>query len=180
MFSSELVYFLILSIVFLAAPFLPTAVLLSLDHMVLRIAMVIGLLFLIRMGPTAGIFGLMAFAALYVERNRRKVDVALQKLDAMDPEMPQPALVSVALQPQKTVPVKPFDTPDEEEVFFIPHDVDEPCDITQFEPVAPTINQKGVLQTVYPLNGGEGAVSSSAELYEMLGMGHLQGVETVA
>lgn len=177
MFSSELTYFLVLAILFLGAPFFPTSALQTLDLFVVRVGIVILLLFLIRMGPTAGIFGLMAVAALYVERNRRKVSEALKRLDAMDPETPPPALIQTVLAPQTTVPVKSFDKPEEEEFVFAPED--DTCDITNFEPVAPTINQKGVLTTVYPLNSGEGSASSAAELFEDMGMGHLQGVETV-
>jgi hypothetical protein len=174
MFSSELTYFLVLSILFLGAPFFPTQFLHLLDLLVVRVALVILLLFLIRLGPTAGIFGLMAIAALYVERNRRKVSQALKKLDAMDPETQPPALIETVLAPQTTVPVKSFDAPNEEEYSFAPED--DSCDITNFEPVAPTINQKGVLTTIYH---GEGSVSSAAELFEEMGMGHIQGVETM-
>lgn len=171
MFRSEILYVVLLAFVVLGAPYLPTMPLMLLDHLVIRLAAVMVLLFLIRMGPTAGIFGLIAIAVLYMERNRRKVDHALAKLDAMDPETPQPAKLEEALAPQTTVPVKPFDTPDEEEFSFVPKDIhDDTCSDMNFEPVAPSINEKAVLSSAYP---SRGSASAAADFYEELGVGHV-------
>lgn len=176
MYSSELLYFIILTVIILLTPILPVKLLLTFDHIIIRMGMVLLLLYLISVGPTAGIFGLIAIGVLYLERNRQKIENAVKKLDAMDIHLPNYATVEQASESQKTVPVKEFDKPDEEEYNFLPKD--DTCDITNFEPVAPSINQKEVLSSVYPLNQNESA-SASNKLYEELGFGHINGVETI-
>ena len=180
MFHTELTYFIVLSLLILFSSFLPTGLLLLLDNVLVRLLVVLGLLFLISTGPMAGIFGFLAIASLYLERNRRKVAVALQKVDRMDNAAPQQATVEEAAQPQKTVPVNAFDKPDVEETVYMPNDIDECMDITNFEPVAPTINEKAVLATVYPLQkDAPESGTGSNHLFEELGFGHIHGVHTV-
>ena len=177
MYRTELTYFIVLTVIILFSQFLPTGLLLLLDNFLVRILVVLILLYLISLGPTAGILGLMAIATMYLERNKRKVVVAAKKLDEMDWNRPQQATVEEASKPQTTVPVNEFDKPNEEESDFFP---DETCDSGNFEPVAPTINEKAVLSTIYPLNKtGPEAGDGSDELYEKLGFGHIPGVETV-
>jgi hypothetical protein len=176
MYRSELTYFIVLSIIVIVTPLLPTNVLLLLDSIFVRVGVVLLLLYLISIGPTAGIFGLMAVCVIYLERNRRKVNIAKQKLDKMDFLKPNQATVEEASTPQKTVPVRPFDRPDQNETDFMP--TEEPCDITMFEPVAPSINEKTVLSTVYPLGNDESG-SGSNDLFEKLGFGHINGVQTL-
>jgi hypothetical protein len=175
---TELIYFVVLTFIILFAPFFPTGVLLLLDHIVFRLAAVILLLYLISVGPTAGIFGLMVIAVLYLERNRRKVAAAVKKLDRMDVYRPAQATVKEEGIPQKTVPVNPFTSPNNEESSYVPEDAD--CMDTNFEPVAPTINQKAVLSTIYPLSTHAPESGTAAtELYEKLGFGHVEGVKTM-
>jgi hypothetical protein len=168
MYRSELLYFVVFTVIILSSSFLPTTVLLLLDNIVVRIAMVIALLYLIGVGPTAGIFGLMTIAILYLERNRRKVSHATQKLDQMDTTPPQ-ATIKQAFLPSRAVP--DFDRADPEESTFMP----EASASSEFESVASTINQKGVLSTIYP----DGSGSFSQSFYEDMGFGHLHGVETI-
>jgi hypothetical protein len=177
MFQTELSYFIVLSLVILFSQFVPTAVLTPLDNVIVRIGVVILLLFLITLGPTAGILGFVTIAILYLERNRRKVSVALQKLDQMDIQRPPQATVEEASQPQKTVPVNEFDAPKPEETDYFSQ---ETCDSGDFEPVAPTINEKAVLATIYPLNkNGPESGTGSNSLFEKLGFGHIPGLETI-
>jgi hypothetical protein len=177
MYRTELIYFIVLTVIVLFSQFLPTGLLLLLDSFIVRILIILALLYLISLGPTAGILGLMAIAVMYLERNRRKVVVATKKIDLMDINRPQQATVEEASQPQKTVPVNEFDKPQNIESDFMPH---ETCDSGHFEPVAPTINEKAVLSTIYPLNkNGPEAGDGSDRLYEELGFGHIPGVETV-
>ncbi len=175
MYRTEIIYFIVLSIIILLSPFLPNNILLLLDNLIIRFVIVLLLLYLISIGPTAGIFGLMTISILYLERNRRKIDIATKKLDIMDINQPQQATVEEESKPQKTVPVKPFDKPDETDTEFLP---DNYCDFNSFEPVDSTINEKEVLATIYPLNKNE-SPSSSSVLYEKLGFGHIRGVETL-
>jgi hypothetical protein len=174
MYQTELIYFVVLTILIVVPQFLPTELLLVLDHLIVRIAVVFVLLYLVNKGPTAAIFGFMAIASLYLERNRRKVKIAANKLDAMDVNFLRQATVEEASRPQKTVAVKPFDQPKQEESTYVPDD--QPYDITNFEPVAPTINQKAVLSSIYPLNDN-GQATASDSLYEKMGFGHIEGNE---
>jgi hypothetical protein len=177
MYRAELTYFIVLTVIILFSQFLPTSILLLFDNFVARIAIVFALLYLITLGPTAGILGLMTVGIMYLERNRRKVVVAAKKIDLMDWNRPEQATVEEASEPQKTVPVNEFDKPDEEEFDYMPHDT---CDSGNFEPVAPTINEKVVLSTIYPLNtNGPESGTGSDRLFEELGFGHIRGVETV-
>jgi hypothetical protein len=174
MYASELVYFIVFAVIILIAPYLPTTMLLMLDNIVVRIGTVIFLLFLISIGPTATIFGFMMMGVLYLERNRRKVGAALLKLDAMDVHRPAQATVEEASRPQTTVPVMPFDAPEERESDFLP----QARSTQEFEPVAESINEKSVLASIYPLNTSSYA-SDAAHLYEKLGVGHLDAVDTM-
>ena len=173
----EVTYFIVFAIIILLSPFFPTPLLLLLDSIVARIAAILLLLYLIIMGPTVGIMGLMAFSLLYLERNRRKVQIAAKKIDLMDFSRSENATVEQESKPQRTVPVNEFDKPVHTETSAIPEDT---CDITNFEPVAPTINEKAVLATIYPLNkGAPESGSASDELFEKLGFGHVDGVVTM-
>ena len=177
MYRTELVYFSVLTVVILFTPFLPTGLLMLLDNFIARILVVLALLYLISLGPTAGILGLIAVAVMYLERNRRKVSVVAKKIDEMDWSRPEQATVEEEGEPQKTVPVNEFDTPQDEETDYFSK---ETCDSGNFEPVAPTINEKAVLSTVYPLNKiGPESGTAADQLFEKLGFGHIPGVQTV-
>jgi len=175
---TELIYFIVLTFIILFAPFFPTGALLLLDHILFRLAAVVLLLYLISIGPTAGIFGLMVVCVLYLERNRRKVAAAVKKLDRMDVYRPAQATVEEAGTPQKTVPVNEFATPNNVESTYVPED--NGCANDMFEPIAPTINQKAVLSTIYPLSvDAPESGTAATELYEKLGFGHVEGVNTM-
>ena len=161
MYQSEVLYFIVLTIIILLSQFVSTDLLLVLDNLVVRIAIVILLLYLIGIGPTVGIFGLVMIGVLYLERNRRKVAIANAKFDEMNIKE-RPATVEEASLPQTTVPVKDFDSPIPKESEFLPQD-----DNSMFEPVAPSINQKAVLASIYPLS--ENGSSMTNELYEKMG-----------
>lgn len=178
MLQVEVIYFIVGAIIILGAPFVPTELLLLLDNIVARAAAIVLLLYLITVGPAVSIIALMALCLLYMERNRRKVFVAARKIDKMDSSLPEYATIEEAARPQKTVPVNEFDKPIPTQTRVIPQE--EPCDITNFEPVAPTINEKSVLSSIYPLNKDAPESGSAAdELFEKLGFGHVMGVETM-
>ena len=170
MYQTELIYFIVLTVIILFSQFLPTGILLYLDNFLVRIVVVFSLLYLISKGPTAGILGLMAIAIIYLERNKRKVEIAAKKLDLMDWSRENHATIEEATTAQLTIPVNDFDKKTEENTYYIPEN--KTCDISDFEPVGPSINEKAVLSTIPP-------ASSSNRLYEELGFGHINGLETV-
>ncbi len=161
-------------------PFIPSGVLMLADNLLVRILIVFALLFLISVGPTAGLFGLIAIGVIYLERNRRKVIVARKKFDAMDVNLPLQMTVEEESKPQQTVPVLAFDKPPrDDEMPYIPTD---DCGSDNFYPVAPTIDDKQPLKTSYPFSdfGAEEGVSKGlTRLYEEEGFGHIDGVETL-
>ena len=170
MYQTELIYFIVLTVIILFSQFLPTGILLYLDNFLVRIVVVFSLLYLIIKGPTAGILGLMAISIIYLERNKRKVEIAAKKLDLMDWSRENHATIEDATTAQLTIPVNDFDKKTEENTYYIPEN--KTCDISDFEPVGPSINEKAVLSTIPP-------ASSSNRLYEELGFGHINGLETV-
>lgn len=178
MLQVEAIYFIIGTIVILGTPYVPTNLLLLLDNIVARAAAIVLLLYLITVGPVVSIIALMAICLLYVERNRRKVSIAARKIDKMDISASNYATVEEESRPQQTVPVNEFDKPIPTQTAAIP--LDDSCDITNFEPIAPTINEKSVLASIYPLNKGTPESGSAADdLFEKLGFGHVMGVETM-
>jgi hypothetical protein len=164
MYKSELPYFVLFTILFLATPFLPSPLLLVFDNIIIRIGIVFVLLFLITKGPLVGVLGLLVIASIYLERNRRKLIVARTKLDKMDINTPQEMTVLEESKPQQTVPVNSFDIPvRDDEMPYIPT---EDCSSDNFEPVGPSINMKHSLNTIEP-----GAASN--DLFEEMGFGHI-------
>jgi hypothetical protein len=164
---TELIVFSVCVAIVLVAPFLPSALLMMLDHLVVRVVLIAGLLWVTRMGATAALFAFMAVAILLVERNRRKVSLAQKALDAMDSEARPAAELSAAFVPAVTT--VEFNRPAGTEVGFLP--VRE-MDTAEFEPVADSINEKVVMESVYR----HGSASAAAELFEGMGAGHLDHV----
>jgi hypothetical protein len=184
--QAEIPLLVVLILVIVGAPFLPTYLLLTLDWLVIRVATAVFLLYAVSAGPMTAVFGFATLALLYMERNRRKVQGGLTKWDALDVETPQLASVKEAHAPQKTVRVAPFDTPHKEETEYAPAEGDGPMDITvfetesAFEPVAPSLNEKVVMASAYPISHQPATSSASlGSIYEQLGFGHIRQVETV-
>lgn len=175
---TELPYVLLFSALAVCAPFLPTLALQALDVLPLRVGVAVLLLYLTTVGEMATVFGFVGVGLLYMERNRRKVAGALTEWSALAVTESTPAPVAVAHAPQTTVPVAPFDVPEEHEVEYQP--LEEPMDISAFEPVAPSINEKVVLASSHPVSHvASTSTASLASIYEQLGFGHVAGVETV-
>ena len=145
-----------------------------LDSIIIRSTLIFLILYLISLGPTAGIFGMLAIGVLYLERNRRKVAMARTKVDLLDNALPEQMTVEEEGVPQQTVKVNPFDEPRYDMETFMPK---EGCESDEFHPVAETINEKIVLPSIYPRNNP--SVTSSSTLYERDGFGHIPGVHTI-
>lgn len=173
---SDIVYWVIFGLITIVSPMLSTDLLLWLDHLLVRIALILFLFYLVKLNPIMSIFGLLAIGVLFVERNRRKVDYALKKLEEMDVHAPKEATIEQASTPQHTVPVHAFDSPDENEFDFLPKE--DSFNDLNFDPVAPSMNYKSTLAGIYPHNGSP-SPSSAEGLYEDLGFGHVKGVQTL-
>jgi hypothetical protein len=166
----ELPYFVVLSIILIMTPFMSSDILIMFDSLIVRIMIVLLLLFLITVGPTAGIFGLLVVGAIYLERNRRKISYASKKLDLIDVNYLKQMTVEEESKPQTTLPVVEFNIPsDPNEMPYLPT---EDCGSDNFEPVASTINSKEVLPVIE--NGSKADI-----FYERLGFGHIDGVHSL-
>lgn len=156
---------LALAAVIVIAPLAPTWFLMLLDNFLVRIAVVAAVLFAVTAGPAEGLLALMVVGALFLERNRRKVAVAQQKIDLMDQQRERPATVAELGESQTTVPVRRFDTEEDLSLHFLPGD-DMGSD--QFHPVggAVSLNAKEVFEGVP--NG-----SAAASIFESEGYGHV-------
>lgn len=177
--QAEVPLFVGLILVIVSAPFLPTPLLLLLDGLIVRTLSAVFLLYMVSMGPLPAVFGFVALALLYMERNRRKVEKGLTKWNALDAESRPLASVKEAHAAQTTVHVAPFDTPRETETEYSPLE-EEPMDISVFEPVAPSLNEKAVLASSYPVSHQAATSTTSlSSIYEQLGFGHIRQVETV-
>lgn len=137
----------ILALVVLLTPILPSAGLQLLDNLAVRIALVFGLLWAITQGALLGLLAFLAIGSLYLERNRRKVHKARQVFAELpDPEnVERPATVEEESQPQETVPVVAFEEPSGDVTTYLPK---SGMGNNEFEPVAPTLNEKDPLPTV--------------------------------
>lgn len=174
--QAEVPLFVGLILVIAAAPFLPTRLLLSLDWLVVRVFAAVLLLYVVSFGPMAAVFGFVALALLYMERNRRKVQGGLTKWNELD-VLDRGAPIQEAHAPQTTVNVAPFDTADAREIEYEPIDAD-PTSV--FEPVAPSLNEKVVMASSYPVSHqASSSTASLGSIYEQLGFGHVRQVETV-
>jgi hypothetical protein len=141
------------ALIVLLSPIVPTALLLALDSLFVKIALVALFLWATTQGALTGVLALLAIGSLYLERNRRKVNLA-RKVFAEIPQAsdaPQ-ATVAEEAQPQDTVPVVPFEEPSGDVSTYLPK---AGMGSNEFAPVAPTLNEKDPLPTV-PL-GTKGA-----------------------
>ncbi len=184
--QAEIPIFFLQILVVVVVPFLPTNGLLLLDWLPVRILMAVLLLYFTSVGPVVAVFGFVSIALLYMERNRRKVQGGLKKweeLEAISGNL-SGAPVEEAHRAQSTVRVAPMEMPRGEETEYAPLEEgggatgpEEPLDVSIFEPVAPTQNEKVVLASAYPVS--HQAVSSTASMesiYEQLGVGHIRGM----
>jgi hypothetical protein len=152
--QAELLSVGIPALVVLLSPIAPTALLLALDSLFVKIALVAAFLWATTQGPLLGVLALLAIGSLYLERNRRKVNLA-RKVFAEIPQASDPpqATVEEEAEPQDTVPVVAFDEPSGDIATYLPKGS---MGSNEFAPVAPTLNEKDPLPTV-PL-GAKSAV----------------------
>lgn len=136
----------VLALVVLLSPVAPTAALLALDNLFVKIALVAAFLWATTQGALMGVLALVAIGSLYMERNRRKVNLA-RKVFADLPQASDPpqATVEEEAEPQDTVPVVAFDEPSGDVATYLPK---AGMGSNEFAPVAPTLNEKDPLPTV--------------------------------
>jgi hypothetical protein len=142
----ELYHIIALSIIIIIAPMFPNSLLMSFDSLIVRILTVLFALYVVSIGPIAGIFGFITISVLFLERNKLKVRRAAKKLDEIDTTMSNEMTVEESGISQKNVDVVEFDKPEYNELSYIPkYDSGN----NDFNPVDVTINNKQILPTIY-------------------------------
>jgi hypothetical protein len=71
--TKETTILLGLILVFFLIPYLPKELLLLLDNIFVRIAVIVGLLALVHISPLASVAGFLVVALLFIERNKAKI-----------------------------------------------------------------------------------------------------------
>jgi hypothetical protein len=122
--QNELTWVLVFAGVALIAPVLPTKVLMLLDNIIFRLVAVLLILYSVSLNSQIGLMALLVVGLLYLERNRRKIQIAAARINLMDNNdgiAPQ-ATVEQAAKAQTTVPVRNFDEPEDLSLHFLPGD----------------------------------------------------------
>lgn len=159
----DYMHLIIMAAVILLTPSLPNGILFLFDSIIIRITVVLFLLYMIGTDYMGGLLALLMIGSIFLERNRRKVLIARNSVDKMDPYASNKMTVEEEGKPQKTVKVLPFYTPDLEVISYEPK---RDMGSNEFHPIAETIDHKNPLETI-PL--GE----KSADMYEHDGFGHI-------
>lgn len=124
----------------LALPYLPTAFFTLIDSVVGVLVLLLVALIALPYGVVPGVLTLIAVALTFVERNRRKV--ATKLLTEGKPTLEQQLESAPPMSEQEVHPQ--WETSHEDETKFFPEE--EQTD--NFEPVAPSINEKVALPTI--------------------------------
>ena len=138
-----------LVLVAILSPLSPWALLSLLDNLLVRLVILVGLVAAVYHGFATGLLALFVVGVLYMERNRRKVDQARKRFDnltAEDLKRPQATVVEAG-QPQETVPVVEFDTPQDVEFGYLPPKK-MGSDAFERVPFSENLDDKGPLPTV--------------------------------
>jgi hypothetical protein len=159
----DYIHLIIMAAIILLTPSLPNSVLFLFDSIIVRIGVVLFLLYMIGTDYMGGIIALLMIGSLFLERNRRKVLLARNSVDKMDPYASDKMTVEEEGKSQKTVKVLPFYTPDLEVISYEPK---RDMGSNDFHPIDETINHKIPLDTI-PLG------NKSADMYENNGFGHI-------
>lgn len=146
--TPTLTVFFIACLVFLFSSYLPdTLIRLSAGNIVGSAALLIAVLYFMRIDKVLALAVFLAAAALFLESRRRTVDRVAIALSAEKPvfrveqlEKPAPPLVSGEVHPPRQIP-------DHEDYSFEPS---EEAGTNKFEPVDESLNEKQPLETVPP------------------------------
>ena len=141
-----------LIIVFFLIPYLPKQVLMLTDLLIVRLALLAGLIAVAYINPVVAIAAFIVLAMLFVERNKLRMQTLKKAMQQST--MDSPAIANI-VTPDTAPPQPPFETPDIDVHQFMPQS-DSGDD--SFKPVAPTINEKQPLPTEGSNDGSEKAI----------------------
>jgi len=144
-----------LIVVFFLIPYLPSELLLVLDNVFVRIAVIVGLLALVHVSPLSSIAGFIVVALLFIQRNKAKINSVRRAMEQV--QEPSPAIEEIVTpstapsQPDFEVPVKKYQDffPKEEsgDNTFAP--VDESQDTKQPLPTETSSGSQKAIQELF-------------------------------
>ena len=141
-----------LILVFFLIPYLPKQVLMLTDILVVRLALLAGLIAVAYISPVVAIAAFVVLAMLFVERNKLRMQTL--KAAMQQSTMDSPAIANI-VTPDTAPPQPPFETPEIGLHQFMPQ-ADSGDD--SFRPVAATINEKQPLPTEGSNDGSQKAI----------------------
>jgi hypothetical protein len=147
-----------LFIAFVVIPYLPEGILLLADNILIRIALLAGLIAAAYVGPVAAIAAFAVVAYLYMQRNRAKLGQLTNAMNLTTNPL-SPAIQSIE-SGQYAPPQPDFQPPLQTSMQYAPQD-DSGSD--EFHPVAATLNEKTPLPTEGSNDGVNKAISQLFE-----------------
>lgn len=141
-----------LILVFFLIPYLPKQVLMLTDMLVVRLALLAGLIAVAYVNPVVAIAAFVVLAMLFIERN--KIRMQTLKAAMQQSTMDSPAIASI-VTPDTAPPQPPFENPEIGLHQFMPQ-ADSGDD--SFRPIAATIDEKQPLPTEGSNDGSQKAI----------------------
>ena len=139
-------------VAFFLIPYLPRSVLILTDALVVRLALLAGLIASAYVSPLTAVASLVLVAFLFMERNKVKMHHLERAMQQSDPE--SPAIADI-VSPETAPEQPPFEEPRETSVPFMPQ-ADSGDD--SFAPVAESMNEKKPLPTEGSNDGSQKAI----------------------
>jgi hypothetical protein len=147
-----------LFIAFVITPYIPEGFLLLADNILVRFALLAGLIAAAYVGPVAAVAAFAVIAYLYMQRNRAKLGQLTNAMNLTTNPL-SPAIQSI--ESGEYAPPQPdFQPPLQTSIQFAPQN-DSGSD--EFEPVAATLNEKTPLPTEGSNDGVNKAISQLFE-----------------
>lgn len=141
-----------LIVALLLIPYLPGPLLMLVDNIVVRLALLIGLVSVAYVSPMSAMVGFIVVAMLFIERNKHKMYQVRRAMQQST--MDSPAIESIVTPP--TAPYQPpFEEPEKDYHSFFPQ---EDSGDNSFAPVAESQDHKQPLETEGSNDGSQKAI----------------------
>lgn len=138
-------------------PYVPGVLLMLVDNVIVRLALLFGLVSVAYVSPMSAMVGFIVVAMLFIERNKHKMYQLRRAMQQSD--MSSPAIESIVTPP--TAPYQPpFEEPEKDYHSFFPQ---EDSGDNSFAPVAESQDHKQPLETEGSNDGSQKAIQQLFE-----------------
>lgn len=138
-------------------PYVPGTLLMLVDNMIVRLALLVGLIYVAYISPLSAMVAFIVVAMLFIERNKHKVFQVRRAMQQSTPD--SPAIESIVTPP--TAPYQPpFEEPEKDYHSFFPQ---EDSGDNAFAPVAESQDHKQPLETEASNEGSQKAIQQLFE-----------------